>query len=61
MEDRFVLTESVPPVMDKNSTQSKTPDTFSCLQHRQTVKIYGVFDGHGGEVSVTESWNNNWR
>ena len=54
MEDRFVLTESVPPAVDKKSAQGKTTDTFRCLQHRQTVKIYGVFDGHGGEVKLTE-------
>ena len=50
MEDRFVITESLPPAIDKVSPKLKESDSFSDLQRRQSIKIYGVFDGHGGEV-----------
>ena len=51
MEDRFVLTESLPPVIDFKSTSKGESDSFKDLQLRQSIKIYGVFDGHGGEVN----------
>ena len=50
MEDRFVITESLPPVIDNSSPKLKDAHSFSNLQRRQSIKIYGVFDGHGGEV-----------
>ena len=50
MEDRFVITESLPPVIDKLSPKFKESNSFSEIQRRQSIKIYGVFDGHGGEV-----------
>ena len=53
MEDRFVITESLPPVIDNVSPKMKVSNSFSDLQRRQSIKIYGVFDGHGGEVQKT--------
>ena len=50
MEDRFVITESLPPVIDKVSPKFRESNSFSEIQRRQSIKIYGVFDGHGGEV-----------
>ena len=50
MEDRFVITESLPPVIDKVTNKTRESESFKDLQRRQSIKIYGVFDGHGGEV-----------
>ena len=50
MEDRFVLTECLPPSIDVESSQTKKSDSFKGIQDRHSIKIYGVFDGHGGEV-----------
>ena len=50
MEDRFIITESLPPVIDNVSPKLKESNSIPDLQRRQSIKIYGVFDGHGGEV-----------
>ena len=52
MEDRFVMTESLPPIIDQKLMETKDLETSKDLQRRQSIKIYGVFDGHGGEVNL---------
>ena len=52
MEDRFVITELLPPAIYNSSPKLKESNSFSDLQRRQSIKIYGVFDGHGGEVGT---------
>ena len=52
MEDRFAITESLPPVINDVTNYEKESSSFKDLQKRQSIKIYGVFDGHGGEVGT---------
>ena len=52
MEDRFAITESLPPVINDVTNKENESSSFKDLQKRQSIKIYGVFDGHGGEVGT---------
>ena len=52
MEDRFVLTEVTPPMMNTKTTNSRDKGPYGNLQDRTSIKIYAVFDGHGGEVNT---------
>ena len=50
MEDRFVLAECLSPVIDIETSQAKQSDSHKEIQDRHSIRMYGVFDGHGGEV-----------